>query len=110
MANPSEGKASAKVFFIALLSTYYPSTHCPASPTWWILLKIPSDKDAKRFRISREETSRSRTFGKVHYINTFAVFAVTDNCTRLAQFVTEVTKLWLHQLRRRSQAGRASWH
>ena len=35
--------------------------------------------------------------------------AVPDNYTRLDQFVTEVTKLWLHQLRRRSQKGRAAW-
>jgi hypothetical protein len=32
------------------------------------LLKIPSDKDVKRFRISREQTLRSRTFSKVHHI------------------------------------------
>jgi len=35
--------------------------------------------------------------------------AIPDNYTRLDQFVTEVTKLWLHQLRRRSQKGRAAW-
>ena len=34
--------------------------------------------------------------------------AVPENYTRLDQFVTEVTKLWLHQLRRRSQKGRAA--
>ena len=28
---------------------------------------------------------------------------------RMDQFVTEVTKLWLRQLRRRSQRGRAAW-
>ena len=38
-----------------------------ASPTWWILLKIPSVMNVKRFGILWE-TSRSRTFGKVHYI------------------------------------------
>ncbi len=38
-----------------------------ASPTWWILLKIPSVMDVERFGILWE-TSRSRTFGKVHYI------------------------------------------
>jgi RNA-directed DNA polymerase len=35
--------------------------------------------------------------------------AVPDNMRRLDQFVVEVTKLWLHQLRRRSQRGRAAW-
>jgi RNA-directed DNA polymerase len=35
--------------------------------------------------------------------------AVPDNYCRLDEFVTEVTKLWLHQLRRRSQKGRAAW-
>jgi hypothetical protein len=35
--------------------------------------------------------------------------AVPDNMRRLEQFVTEVTKLWLRQLRRRSQRGRAAW-
>ena len=35
--------------------------------------------------------------------------AVPDNMRRLDQFVTEVTKLWLRQLRRRSQRGRAAW-
>jgi RNA-directed DNA polymerase len=35
--------------------------------------------------------------------------AVPDNFSRLDEFVTEVTKLWLHQLRRRSQKGRAAW-
>ena len=35
--------------------------------------------------------------------------AVPDNHIRLDQLVTEVTKLWLHQLRRRSQKGRAAW-
>ena len=35
--------------------------------------------------------------------------AVPDNMRRLNQFVTEVTKLWLRQLRRRSQRGRAAW-
>ncbi len=35
--------------------------------------------------------------------------AVADNYRRLDEFVTEVTKLWLHQLRRRSQKGRAAW-
>ena len=35
--------------------------------------------------------------------------AVPNNMCRLDQFVTEVSKLWLHQLRRRSQRGRASW-
>ena len=28
---------------------------------------------------------------------------------RLDEFVTEVTNLWLRQLRRRSQRGRAAW-
>ena len=32
--------------------------------------------------------------------------AVPDNYNRLDAFVTEATKLWLHQLRRRSQKGR----
>lgn len=35
--------------------------------------------------------------------------AAPDNYIRLDQFVTEVTELWLHQLRRRSQKGRAAW-
>lgn len=35
--------------------------------------------------------------------------AVPNNMCRLNQFVKEVSKLWLHQLRRRSQRGRASW-
>ena len=35
--------------------------------------------------------------------------AVPDNMRRLGQFVTEVTKLWLRQLRRRSQRGRVAW-
>lgn len=35
--------------------------------------------------------------------------AVPDNYSRLDQFITEVTKLWLHQLRRRSQKGQAAW-
>ena len=35
--------------------------------------------------------------------------AVPDNYSRLDEFITEVTKLWLHQLRRRSQKGRAAW-
>lgn len=35
--------------------------------------------------------------------------AVPGNYIRLDQFVTEVTKQWLHQLRRRSQKGRAAW-
>ena len=35
--------------------------------------------------------------------------AVPDNFSRLDEFVTEVTKLWLHQLRRCSQKGRAAW-
>lgn len=35
--------------------------------------------------------------------------AVPDNMRRLDQFVVEVTKLWLRQLRRRSQRGRAAW-
>jgi group II intron reverse transcriptase/maturase len=35
--------------------------------------------------------------------------AVPDNMRRLDQFVTEVTKLWLRGLRRRSQRGRAAW-
>lgn len=35
--------------------------------------------------------------------------AVPDNMRRLEQFVTEVTKLWLRQLRRRSQRSRAAW-
>jgi RNA-directed DNA polymerase len=35
--------------------------------------------------------------------------AVPDNMRRLDQFVDEVTKLWLRQLRRRSQRGRAAW-
>ncbi len=35
--------------------------------------------------------------------------AVPDNDSRLDEFVTEVTKLWLHQLRHRSQKGRAVW-
>jgi RNA-directed DNA polymerase len=41
--------------------------------------------------------------GWLHY------HAVPDNMRRLDQFVTEVTKLWLRQLRRRSQRGRAAW-
>jgi len=36
--------------------------------------------------------------------------AVPDNMRRLDQFVTEISKLWLRQLRRRSQRGRASWN
>ena len=36
-------------------------------------------------------------------------YAVPDNMRRLQQFVKEVTKLWLRQLRRRSQRGRAAW-
>ena len=35
--------------------------------------------------------------------------AIPDNMRRLEQFVSEVTKLWLRQLRRRSQRGRAAW-
>ena len=35
--------------------------------------------------------------------------AVPDNMRRLKQFVQEVTKLWRHQLRRRSQRGYAAW-
>ena len=35
--------------------------------------------------------------------------AVPDNMRRLDQFVSEVTKLWLRQLRRRSERGRAAW-
>jgi len=35
--------------------------------------------------------------------------AVPDNMRRLDQFVTEVPKLWLRQLQRRSQRGRAAW-
>lgn len=35
-------------------------------------------------------------------------YAVPNNMRRLDQFVTEVTKLWLRQLRRRSQRGRAA--
>jgi group II intron reverse transcriptase/maturase len=35
--------------------------------------------------------------------------AVPDNMRRLDQFVVEVTRLWLRQLRRRSQRGRAAW-
>jgi group II intron reverse transcriptase/maturase len=35
--------------------------------------------------------------------------AVPDNMRRLDEFVVAVTKLWLHQLRRRSQKGRAAW-
>ncbi len=35
--------------------------------------------------------------------------AVPDTMRRLDQFVAEVTKLWLRQLRRRSQRGRAAW-
>jgi group II intron reverse transcriptase/maturase len=35
--------------------------------------------------------------------------AVPDNMRRLDQFVDEVSKLWLRQLRRRSQRGRAAW-
>ena len=35
--------------------------------------------------------------------------AVPDNMSRLDAFVDAVTKLWLHQLRRRSQKGRAAW-
>jgi hypothetical protein len=42
-----------------------------ASPTWWILLKIPSVTDVNRFGILWE-TSRSRTFSKVHDIRTFS--------------------------------------
>lgn len=42
-----------------------------ASPTWWILLKIPSVTDGNRFGILWE-TSRSRTFSKVHDIRTFS--------------------------------------
>lgn len=36
--------------------------------------------------------------------------AVPGNSFRLDQFVTEVLKLWLHALRRRSQNGRAKWN
>jgi len=35
--------------------------------------------------------------------------AVPDNSRRLQQFVNSVTRLWLRQLRRRSQRGRAAW-
>jgi group II intron reverse transcriptase/maturase len=35
--------------------------------------------------------------------------AVPDNMRRLDEFVVSITKLWLHQLRRRSQTGRAAW-
>jgi group II intron reverse transcriptase/maturase len=35
--------------------------------------------------------------------------AVPNNMRRLNQFVNAVTKLWLRQLRRRSQRGRAAW-
>jgi hypothetical protein len=35
--------------------------------------------------------------------------AVPDNYKRLRQFVQALTKLWLRQLRRRSQRGRARW-
>jgi group II intron reverse transcriptase/maturase len=35
--------------------------------------------------------------------------AVPNNMRRLNQFVDAVTKLWLRQLRRRSQRGRAAW-
>jgi len=35
--------------------------------------------------------------------------AVPDNMRRLDQFVTEVPKLWLRQLRRRSQRGQVAW-
>jgi len=35
--------------------------------------------------------------------------AVLDNMRRLNQFVTEVTKRWLRQPRRRSQRGRTAW-
>ena len=41
--------------------------------------------------------------GWLHY------HAVPDNMRRLGQFVDEVTKLWLRQLRRRSQRGRGAW-
>jgi len=36
-------------------------------------------------------------------------YAVPDNMRRLDEFVVSVTKLWLHQLRRRSQKGRVAW-
>jgi group II intron reverse transcriptase/maturase len=35
--------------------------------------------------------------------------AVPGNFRRLDQFVTEVTKLWLRQIRRRSQRGKSRW-
>jgi RNA-directed DNA polymerase len=35
--------------------------------------------------------------------------AVPGNSKRLRQFVDELTKYWLHQLRRRSQRGRSAW-
>jgi hypothetical protein len=36
--------------------------------------------------------------------------AVPDNMRRLDQFVSEVSKLWMHQLRRRSQRGPSRWN
>jgi len=36
-------------------------------------------------------------------------YAVPSNFRSLDQFVTEVTKLWLRQIRRRSQRGRSRW-
>jgi len=41
-------------------------------------------------------------------IDTDVVIACMSAYSRLDEFVTEVTKLWLHQLRRRSQKGRAA--
>ena len=36
-------------------------------------------------------------------------YSVPGNFLCLAQFITEVTKLWLRQIRRRSQRGRSRW-
>ena len=39
----------------------------------------------------------------------FNYHAVPDNCQTLQQFRTQVTRLWLQTLRRRSQRGRRRW-
>jgi RNA-directed DNA polymerase len=36
-------------------------------------------------------------------------YSVPGNFRCLDQFITEVTKLWLRQIRRRSQRGRSRW-
>ncbi|MGM0487965.1 MAG: hypothetical protein ACQESR_14530, partial [Planctomycetota bacterium] len=67
---------------------------------------------ASRKQAKAEKKQQSLAALEVRPLDLGALIRVrfyAGNTRRLQQFVKEVTKLWLRQLRRRGQRGRAAW-